>query len=556
MTPDIFLSYSREDQATAQRFAEAFEAQGHSVWWDAALRPGETFDEVTEQALRTARAVVVLWSPRSISSRWVRAEAAIADRNKTLMPVTIEPCNRPVMFELTQTADLSHWAGEANDPAWRAFLADVRRFVEGGAAPTPPVPRPSAPAAPTPPMVSNVTGIAVLPFVIRSGREEDDVFADGMVEDLTAALSVNPMRKVVAASATAIYRKGVRDLRQIGRDLGVRYLLEGNVRRVGADLRVTAQLVEAESESILWTHKFDRPLVELAALQEDLVAEVAAHLNVQVGRAAMAHALRKSGNISAEEAMMRAQVHFARATRSGWETAVAEARRAVEIDPNSGGAHGVLASAQAHLLVYRGGDDPTLVREILDDVRRALELDPNHPSVLSGAAAALATLGKPEEALPFAERAVALSFNAEPARLLLGSVLARLDRSDEALAQLDGMERQAPNSYLACYLSIWRAVAHLRAGRLDRALEAADQAVRLLPGTEALTQSMLCLAKSNRWDDARAALRRLRDADPQLSCASIEGLTRYFYRGSNAIDDYAAIVRKVWDEVERGASNS
>jgi TolB-like protein len=548
MTPDIFLSYTREDVAVAQAYRDALLREGFEVWWDATLHSGEDYDEVTEAALRGAKAVVVLWSPRSVASRWVRAEATIAFRNKTLVPAMTEPCERPVMFELTQTADLSRWTGQTSDPAWCAFLADVRRFVEAGAAPTPAIPRPPSPAEPPPQLGVKVTSIAVLPFVNRSGREEDHVFADGMVEDLTAALSVSPYLNVVSSSASRIYRQGDRDLRQIGRALGVGYLLEGNVRRVGEHLRVTAQLVEAESGSILWTQKFDRPIAQLSALQDDLVTELAAHLNVQVGRAARAQALKKSGNISAEEAVMRAQVHFARATRSGWETAVAEARRAVEIDPKFGGAYGILANAQAHFLVYRGGDDPTLAREILDNVRRALELDPSHPTVLAGAAAALATLGKPEEALPFAESAFAQNFNAEAAHLLLGSVLVRLGRSDEALAQLDGMERLAPNSYLACYLSIWRAVAHLQAGRLDQALEAADQAVRLLPGTEALTQSMLCLAKSNRWDGARAALRRLRDADPQLSCASIEGLTRYFYRGSNELDDYIAIVRRIWAE--------
>jgi hypothetical protein len=75
--PDIFLSYNREDQATAQRFAERFEAAGMSVWWDVTLRSGEAYDEVTEEALRTAKAVVVLWSPRSVVSRWVRAEATL-----------------------------------------------------------------------------------------------------------------------------------------------------------------------------------------------------------------------------------------------------------------------------------------------------------------------------------------------------------------------------------------------------------------------------------------------------------------------------------------------
>jgi hypothetical protein len=127
---DIFLSYNREDQARAKMFAQGFEAQGLTVWWDTALRSGEAYDEVTEAALRAARPVVVLWSPRSVVSRWVRAEATIADRCKTLVPVTIEPCERPIMFELTQTAELSHWRGDAADKAWLAFLDDVRRRAQ------------------------------------------------------------------------------------------------------------------------------------------------------------------------------------------------------------------------------------------------------------------------------------------------------------------------------------------------------------------------------------------------------------------------------------------
>ena len=119
--PDIFLSYNREDSDTARRFAEGLEREGLSVWWDQTLRSGEAYDEVTEAALKSAKAVVVLWSPRSVVSRWVRAEATIADRNKTLVPVMIEPCERPIMFELTQTAELGHWTGDSGDPAWRGF---------------------------------------------------------------------------------------------------------------------------------------------------------------------------------------------------------------------------------------------------------------------------------------------------------------------------------------------------------------------------------------------------------------------------------------------------
>ena len=88
--PDIFLSYNREDAARARHFADGFAAEGLEVWWDVALRSGEAYDKVTEDALRNAKAVVVLWSPRSVESRWCRAEATLADRRKTLMPAMIE----------------------------------------------------------------------------------------------------------------------------------------------------------------------------------------------------------------------------------------------------------------------------------------------------------------------------------------------------------------------------------------------------------------------------------------------------------------------------------
>jgi len=127
--PDIFISYARSDEEMARLVALAFEQEGFNVWWDAALHSGETFDEVIEKELRAARAVVVLWSPRSVASRWVRAEATLADRNKTLAPAIIEPCDRPIIFELTHTVDLTSWTGDTNSPIWQAYLHDIRRLV-------------------------------------------------------------------------------------------------------------------------------------------------------------------------------------------------------------------------------------------------------------------------------------------------------------------------------------------------------------------------------------------------------------------------------------------
>ena len=126
---DIFLSYARADRATARTFAERLIEEGFSVWWDASLHSGETFDEVIEQRLRDAKAVVVLWSPRSVASRWVRAEATLADRRNKLVPAIIEACDRPIVFELTHTAELAEWKGDREDAQWRIFVEDLDHFV-------------------------------------------------------------------------------------------------------------------------------------------------------------------------------------------------------------------------------------------------------------------------------------------------------------------------------------------------------------------------------------------------------------------------------------------
>jgi Tol biopolymer transport system component len=132
--PDIFLSYCREDQDTARRFAQGLEQEGFSVWWDQALSAGESFDQVTERTLKEARAVVVLWTRRSVQSRWVRSEATLADRYGTLVPVMLEPCDRPIMFELTHTADLAGWSSDRTDARWQSFVAGLRRQVPGNVA--------------------------------------------------------------------------------------------------------------------------------------------------------------------------------------------------------------------------------------------------------------------------------------------------------------------------------------------------------------------------------------------------------------------------------------
>ncbi len=250
--PDIFLSYNREDQAVAKRYAEAFAAEGLNVWWDTALRSGEAYDEVTEAALRAAKAVVVLWSPRSVVSRWVRAEATIADRCKTLVPVTIEPCERPIMFELTQTADLSHWTGDAGDKVWLGFLSDLQRFVGHEAL----APKIAAPQAAAPAKAQRGRpGLAIARF---QSAADDAAFAQDLIDE-TATLFLRCKYALNLLSDPA----------------GARYLLEATLRRAESKVRLSAKLTETESGTQIWAERIDAEGGDPFAVQEDVASKLA-----------------------------------------------------------------------------------------------------------------------------------------------------------------------------------------------------------------------------------------------------------------------------------------
>ena len=270
--------------------------------------------------------------------------------------------------------------------------------------------------------------LAILPFTNRSGDRADDIFADGTVEDLIAALSLSGGLKVIAQSATIVYRKNVSDLRTIGRELGVRYLLEGNVRRVGTTLRVTAQLVEADTGAILWLQKFDRPLNELADLQEQLVTEVAGHLGVQVERHEIEKVLKKPGDLTAWETVMRAASVIGRLSPDGLRASIKDARQAVALAPDYALAHAVLTQEVATLYLHDGGTDEAMAREGRAHAQRALALEGSDPTVLTTVAVGLLFLGSWQESLVYARRAVDLNPNIAVCHLNLGLILSPLQQ--------------------------------------------------------------------------------------------------------------------------------
>ena len=553
----IFLSYNREDQRVAKLFAAGFERAGLSVWWDTALRSGQAYDEVTESALRGAKAVVVLWSPRSVVSRWVRSEATLADRNKTLVPAMIEPCDRPIMFELTQTAELSHWQGDDRDPVWQSFVADVLRFVEvdGEAAPQPP-PTLLAPAAPSRSVPGHgkhgqAPSLAVLPFANRSGQSEDDVFSVGMVEDIIDALSQGVNLKVITSSATARYRTGaLPDLHAMANELGVRYVMEGNVRRASEVLRVTAQLVEAEGGAILWTQKFERPLSELAELQEDLVLEVAAHLHSQVERIEMARVLKKPSNLTAWESVTRASASYRNINGETLVQAYTEAQKAVEIAPDYALAHAMLADAAATIYMWMQPDDPAEVKKIRGYIDAALSLDPDNAVVLAHVSEAYNYIGRPEEALALAERAYQISASCGLAHYSAAVAAILLNRIDEAEACFATELRVAPGSHTLFASYTWRGSGQLRLQNWENALNFYSIAWRLnslMPSV--CIGELIAFTKLGREAEAHDRMRKLREIDSSTPLETWQRcMDRWFVNCAHQAEMKAILTRQ-WNEV-------
>ena len=550
----IFLSYNREDQDRAQLFAEGFTRAGLSVWWDTALRSGEAYDEVTEAALRGAKAVVVLWSPRSVQSRWVRSEATLADRNKTLVPAMIEACDRPIMFELTQTAELAHWQGEDTDRIWKGFVADVRRFVDRDTAESAlpsAVPLAPAPAPPKRGKHGDAPSLAVLPFANRSGTSEDDVFAVGMVEDIIDALSQGVNLKVITSSATARYRTGaLPDLHAMAHDLGVRYVMEGNVRRAGQLLRVTAQLVEAEGGAILWTQKFERPLSELADLQEDLVLEVAAHLHSQVERIEMARVLKKPSDLTAWEAVTRASASYRNINGETLLQALTEAQKAVEIAPDYGIAHAMLADAAATIYMWMMPDDPAEVKRIRGYIDAALQLDPDNAVVLAHVSEAYNYIGRPADGLSLAQRAAQISPSCGLAHYSAGVAANLLGRVDEARQHFETELRVAPGSHTLFASYIWRASGQLRLKNWEASLALYAEAWRLNSLNPATCiGEVIGLTMLDRLDEARDRARAIREVDPDSPLENWQRCMDRWYTHCAHAAEMKAILTQRWNEV-------
>jgi adenylate cyclase len=377
-----------------------------------------------------------------------------------------------------------------------------------------------------PPQLPDLPSLVVLPFANLSGDHEQAYFADGMVEDITAALSRIGGLFVIARNSAFTYKGRTVDVKQVGRDLGVRYVVEGSVRKAGGRVRIACQLIEAATATHLWADRFEGPLDDIFDLQDRVCESVVGAIEPRLQRAEIARAKAKpTENLDAYDLYLRALEQYYLFTEPEAREARRLLRRAVALDANFALAKALISWSMAVAIAQRWArrDDPEAI-EALDWARSALAISPDDPSVLGYAGHAVAYLGHDLEAARVAlDRAVAL--NANTAHILGKSGWIHIYLGDFGAAVGDfaraiRLSPRDPELYLL-QTGIGNALLHAEPSDPDAALGWLDKALVSFPGWRTARMSRIdCLVKLGRLDEAREAVRDFIAQSPDSSLSA------------------------------------
>ena len=366
--------------------------------------------------------------------------------------------------------------------------------------------------------------IAVLPFTNMGSDTEQDYFADGISEDIITALSKLRWFFVIARNSSFTYKGRAVDIRQVGHELGVRYVLEGSVRKGGGRVRISVQLIDAETGKHLWADRYDRDLTDIFALQDEITKKVVAAIEPKLLEAEGTRLQHRSPrDFGAWDMLIRANSLFWRLTKDESQAAIAVLRQLVERYPLYAAAHSMLAF---FLLVSRQGGWHMMEPQVTQAATlaaRAVELDDSDPWAHLALGFVAFTRRRTDEAVEEFQRALDLNPNFAAAHGFLGCTLAFDARSDQAIDHTEQAIRMSPHDPQNALLNAALAAAHYQAGRYADAVgfgrRAIQQRFELTNGHRIYVAS---LAQAGRIDEARAALARLQELHPENSIAWIE----------------------------------
>jgi TolB-like protein/class 3 adenylate cyclase/Tfp pilus assembly protein PilF len=391
------------------------------------------------------------------------------------------------------------------------------------------LPASNAPAARplSQPAVAARLSIVVLPFANLSNDPEQQYFADGITEDLTTDLSRLAPMFVISGSTAFTYRNKPVDTKQIGRELGVRYVLEGSVQRSGNHVRVNAQLIEAAIDAHLWAERFDGDTGDLFALQDEVTSRIAGALNVEL---TAREAARPTAHPDALDYILRGRAAYSRpASRDTYAQVISLYERALELDPQSAAAQSLLARTLAARAM--GGETDTAAADLVraDELAsRALAVSWRSPLAHFAKAHVLSAQGRPHEAIPEYETAIALNRNWAFAYVALGVCKLLTGSIEDAIPLAEQAIRLSPRdpNIGAMYAQIGRV--HLLQSRIEQAvlwLEKARSANTAHPAVRANLASAYALnGQTKRAAAELTEARRLSSDDRYSSLARLQAV--------------------------------
>ena len=397
------------------------------------------------------------------------------------------------------------------------FVGQVREAREV-AGPDPDGAPESAPAVPDKP------SIAVLPFENMSGDPEQEYFADGMVEEITTALSRFRWLFVIARNSSFTFKGKAVDIKEVGRRLGVRYVLQGAVRKASGKVRITGQLIEAATGAHIWADKFDRDMTEIFALQDEVTLAVVSAIQPKLFQAEIALATRRRPeDLTAYDLFLRALQQAIRSTREGLAEALRLVHRALELDPGFAAAAALAGDCHMENVLRNYAIDPQFERkEAVRLMRLALSLDDGDPDTLASAASISALLvGDCEAEIEMADRAVALNPNSYHTWNRRGWVYEIAGQPEEAIRSFERAMRMSPVDPQLYSTLTGMGFALIELRRFDEAIVAGKKALRQNPSYPGPYR---CLASAfahlGRDAEAREAAAGVLESDPAFTISA------------------------------------
>jgi adenylate cyclase len=376
----------------------------------------------------------------------------------------------------------------------------------------------------TPLPLPDKPSIAVLPFTNMSNDPEQEYFADGIAEDIITALSSLRWLFVIARNSSFTYKGHAVDIKRVGRELGVRYVLEGSVRRAASRVRVTTQLIDAVTGGHHWAERYDRDLVDIFALQDDITRSVAAAIEPRLIAAEGVRSFARSpADLGAWELVAQALAYFWRVTRTDHDTAVAVLTRAARTYPDYAPAHSLLAFCWSFASHMGWSERDQALSKSRSHSKRALQLDATDPWAHLALGYEELMEGRIDPSIAAFRRAIELNPNSAEAHSQLGRALVYAGRDEEALAEAQLSIRLSPRGPQLALFTAVIGLSHWVAGRYDDAIAFLSEALKARPEYQP-AQRALCvsLANAGRLQEAQKVLALLICQQPGLSIAWVK----------------------------------